>query len=46
LTSDLEEGWEIVRHLADYVLLWAGGRGDDMAKSPHLARYNRIGQSK
>merc|ERR1719265_495399 len=22
----------------DYVLVWAGGRGDDMAKSPHLAR--------
>lgn len=38
LTTDLEEGWEIARHWADYVLVWAGGRGDDMAKSPHLAR--------
>jgi dolichyl-diphosphooligosaccharide---protein glycosyltransferase len=38
LTTDLDEGYEIVRHLADYVLVWAGGRGDDMAKSPHLAR--------
>merc|ERR1712061_730340 len=27
-----------MRHLADYALVWAGGRGDDMAKSPHLAR--------
>ena len=24
------------RHLADYVLVWAGGHGDDMGKSPHL----------
>ena len=38
LTSDLEEGYEIIRHLADYVLLWTGGGGDDLAKSPHLAR--------
>ena len=38
LTSDLDEAWEIARHWADYVLVWAGGRGDDMAKSPHLAR--------
>merc|ERR1712054_145684 len=27
-----------IRHLADYLLVWAGGRGDDLAKSPHLAR--------
>jgi dolichyl-diphosphooligosaccharide---protein glycosyltransferase len=33
LTTDLE----IARHLADYVLVWAGGGGDDLAKSPHLA---------
>merc|ERR1712113_718619 len=26
------------KHLADYVLVWAGGHGDDMGKSPHLAR--------
>ena len=38
LTTDLDEGWEIARHWADYVLIWASGRGDDMAKSPHLAR--------
>jgi dolichyl-diphosphooligosaccharide--protein glycosyltransferase len=24
--------------LADYILLWTGGGGDDLAKSPHLAR--------
>ncbi|CAB9508694.1 glycosyltransferase subunit STT3A [Seminavis robusta] len=38
LTSPIEEGHEIARHLADYVLVWAGGGGDDVAKSPHLAR--------
>jgi dolichyl-diphosphooligosaccharide--protein glycosyltransferase len=38
LTSELSEGHEIARHLADYVLIWAGGGGDDLAKSPHLAR--------
>jgi len=38
LTSSEEEGYEIARHLADYVLVWAGGGGDDLAKSPHLAR--------
>jgi dolichyl-diphosphooligosaccharide--protein glycosyltransferase len=38
LTTKLEEGHEIARQLADYVLIWAGGGGDDLAKSPHLAR--------
>ena len=38
LTTDMDEGYEIARHLADYVLLWGGGGGDDLAKSPHLAR--------
>lgn len=38
LTSPLKEGHRIARHLADYVLLWTGGGGDDVAKSPHLAR--------
>jgi dolichyl-diphosphooligosaccharide--protein glycosyltransferase len=38
LTSPLKEGHRIARHLADYVLLWTGGGGDDLAKSPHLAR--------
>ena len=38
LTASEEEGYEIARHLADYLLLWGGGGGDDLAKSPHLAR--------
>mmetsp|Transcript_5738 Transcript_5738/g.9505 ORF Transcript_5738/g.9505 Transcript_5738/m.9505 type:complete len:1002 (-) Transcript_5738:139-3144(-) len=38
LTTDLEEGHAIARLLADYVLIWGGGGGDDLAKSPHLAR--------
>jgi len=38
LTSPEKEGHRIARHLADYVLLWTGGGGDDLAKSPHLAR--------
>ena len=38
LTTDADEGYSIARHLADYVLVWAGGGGDDLAKSPHLAR--------
>lgn len=38
MTGPIEEGYEIARHLADYVLVWAGGGGDDLAKSPHLAR--------
>jgi len=38
LTSKEDEGYNIARHLSDYVLVWAGGGGDDLAKSPHLAR--------
>merc|ERR1712038_345015 len=38
LTSSEKEGHRIARHMADYVLVWAGGGGDDLAKSPHLAR--------
>jgi len=34
----VDEGYAIARHLADYVLVWGGGGGDDLAKSPHLAR--------
>ena len=47
LTSPEKRAHRIVRHLADYVLVWAGGGGDDLAKSPHMARignsvYNDI----
>jgi len=38
LTSPEEKAHKIVKHLADYVLIWAGGGGDDLAKSPHMAR--------
>jgi dolichyl-diphosphooligosaccharide--protein glycosyltransferase len=38
LTSPVKQAHQSIRHLADYVLVWAGGGGDDMAKSPHLAR--------
>jgi len=38
MTSVEKKSHSAMRHLADYVLVWAGGHGDDMAKSPHLAR--------
>jgi dolichyl-diphosphooligosaccharide---protein glycosyltransferase len=38
LTTNVNEGYEIARHWADYILIWGGGGGDDLAKSPHLAR--------
>jgi dolichyl-diphosphooligosaccharide--protein glycosyltransferase len=38
LTAPEKEAHRIARHLADYVLIWAGGGGDDVAKSPHLRR--------
>eukprot|EP00955_Chlamydomonas_euryale_P102093 365392-Chlamydomonas_euryale.AAC.4 len=38
LTSEESRAHELIRHLADYVLVWAGGGGDDLAKSPHMAR--------
>merc|ERR1711871_562212 len=38
LTSPVKRAHKIVRHLADYVLIWTGGGGDDLAKSPHMAR--------
>jgi len=44
LVKPVEEGHEIIRHLADYVLVWStqyGGMiGDDVAKSPHMARIS------
>jgi hypothetical protein len=38
LSAPEEDAHQLVRHLADYVLVWAGGGGDDLAKSPHMAR--------
>jgi len=47
LTSEQNKAHKVVRHLADYLLVWTGGGGDDLAKSPHMARignsvYNDI----
>jgi dolichyl-diphosphooligosaccharide---protein glycosyltransferase len=36
LSSPVKEAHGLIRHLADYVLIWAGG--DDLGKSPHMAR--------
>ncbi|CUG28716.1 oligosaccharyl transferase-like protein, putative [Bodo saltans] len=36
LSSPVKESHSLIRHLADYVLIWAGG--DDLGKSPHMAR--------
>merc|ERR1711871_10235 len=38
LTSPVKQAHRIIRHIADYVLIWTGGGGDDLAKSPHMAR--------
>merc|ERR550539_1162467 len=38
LTSPEKKAWNVIRHLADYLMVWAGGGGDDLGKSPHLAR--------
>jgi hypothetical protein len=43
-TTDLGTGYEISRHWADYVLIWGGGMGDDLGKSPHLARIANSGK--
>jgi len=38
LTSPEKRAHAMIKHLADYVLIWTGGGGDDLAKSPHMAR--------
>jgi len=41
LTSPEKKAHNVMRHLADYVLVWADGiqgKGHDLGKSPHLAR--------
>ncbi|CAK8995504.1 unnamed protein product [Durusdinium trenchii] len=38
LTSEVKRAHNVIRHLADYVLVWGGGQRDDLGKSPHLAR--------
>jgi hypothetical protein len=42
---NLDTGWEISRYGADYVLIWSGNEaGDDLGKSPHLARICKLRQ--
>ena len=41
MTATEEKAHRVIRHLADYVLVWAGGGADDMAKSPHLFRIGK-----
>merc|ERR1719356_950229 len=38
LTSPEKKAWNAIRHMADYLLVWAGGGKEDLGKSPHLAR--------
>jgi len=38
LSSPTATAHKLIRHLADYVLVWSGGYQDDLAKSPHMAR--------
>ena len=38
LTSSVSVSHSIIRHLADYVLIWTGGGADDLAKIPWMAR--------
>eukprot|EP00398_MALV-I-01_sp_L67-1_P000483 gene483-490_t len=40
MVSPEKRSWNIIRHLADYVLIWAGGSGDDLGKSVHMARIS------
>jgi len=38
LSSPIEEAHLLIRHLADYILVWTGGGSDDLGKSAHMAR--------
>lgn len=40
MTLPEKKAHALARHLADYVLVWAGNQGDDLAKSPHMARIS------
>jgi dolichyl-diphosphooligosaccharide--protein glycosyltransferase len=40
LTAPEKKAHSLVRLIADYVLIWSGGGGDDLAKSPHMARIS------
>mmetsp|Transcript_124943 Transcript_124943/g.215941 ORF Transcript_124943/g.215941 Transcript_124943/m.215941 type:complete len:226 (-) Transcript_124943:56-733(-) len=38
LSSPQKKSHNVVRHLADYVMIWTGGTQDDLGISPHFAR--------
>jgi dolichyl-diphosphooligosaccharide---protein glycosyltransferase len=38
MASPEQVAHDLLRHVADFVLVWTGGGGDDLAKSPHMAR--------
>jgi dolichyl-diphosphooligosaccharide--protein glycosyltransferase len=38
LTSPVARSHELIRHLADYVLVWSSDQQGDLGKSPHMAR--------
>eukprot|EP00462_Mataza_sp_D1_P014196 CAMPEP_0175150518 /NCGR_PEP_ID=MMETSP0087-20121206/17938_1 /TAXON_ID=136419 /ORGANISM="Unknown Unknown, Strain D1" /LENGTH=781 /DNA_ID=CAMNT_0016436519 /DNA_START=27 /DNA_END=2372 /DNA_ORIENTATION=+ len=38
LVSPEKKAHRMIKHLADYVLVWTGGGGDDLAKSIHIGR--------
>nr|CCC90364.1 putative oligosaccharyl transferase subunit [Trypanosoma congolense IL3000] len=38
LTSPVKESHALIRHLADYVLVWSAKQRGDLLKSPHMAR--------
>jgi dolichyl-diphosphooligosaccharide--protein glycosyltransferase len=38
MASPADHSYELVRHIADYVLVWR----DDLGKSPHMARIGII----
>jgi dolichyl-diphosphooligosaccharide---protein glycosyltransferase len=38
LTAKEEEAYHIARLVADYILIWTGEEGDDLGKSPHIAK--------
>ena len=40
LASPEPKAYNLTRMMADYVLVWAGNHGDDLSKSPHIARIS------
>ena len=40
LASPEPRAYKLTRMMADYVLVWAGNYGDDLSKSPHIARIS------